>query len=39
MVKISGMPERQVNNFDEQAAFVLYFESEDAANDALLDIT
>jgi len=38
VVKISGMPERQVNHFDEQVGFVLYFESEDAANDALLDI-
>mgnify|MGYP001085965068 FL=1 len=38
VVKISGMPERQVNHFDEQAAFVIFFESEEAANDALLDI-
>lgn len=38
VVKISGMPERQVNHFDEQVGFVVYFESEDAANDALLDI-
>jgi dihydroxyacid dehydratase/phosphogluconate dehydratase len=38
VVKISGMPERQVNQFDETVAFVYYFESEDAANEALLDI-
>ncbi len=38
VVKISGMPERQVNHFDEQVAFVLYYESEEAANEALLDI-
>jgi len=38
VVKISGMPERQVNHFDEQAAFVLYYESEEAANDDLLDV-
>ncbi|HEY7036759.1 MAG TPA: dihydroxy-acid dehydratase, partial [Thermomicrobiales bacterium] len=38
VVKISGMPERQVDHFDDQAAFVLFYESEDAANDALLDV-
>src|SRR5215211_8178822 len=38
VVKISGMPERQVNHFDEQVGFVLYYESEEAANDALLDV-
>jgi dihydroxy-acid dehydratase len=38
VVKISGMPEKQVDHFDEQVAAVLYFESEDAANEALLDV-
>jgi dihydroxy-acid dehydratase len=38
VVKISGMPERQVNFFDEQVAAVLYYETEEAANAALLDI-
>jgi dihydroxyacid dehydratase/phosphogluconate dehydratase len=38
VVKISGMPDRQVDHFDEQVAFVLYYESEEAANEALLDI-
>jgi hypothetical protein len=38
VVKISGMPEKQVDFFDEQAAFVLYFETEEDANEALLDI-
>jgi len=38
VVKISGMPEKQVDHFDEQIAAVVYFESEDAANEALLDV-
>jgi dihydroxy-acid dehydratase len=38
VVKISGMPERQVNFFDEQVATVLFFETEEEANEALLDI-
>ena len=38
VVKISGMPERQVDQFDETVAFVLYFETEEAANATLLDI-
>lgn len=38
VVKISGMPEKQVNQFDEQAAFALYFEHEEDANAALLDV-
>jgi dihydroxyacid dehydratase/phosphogluconate dehydratase len=38
VVKISGMPERQVDFFDEQVAAVLFFETEEAANDALLDV-
>jgi dihydroxyacid dehydratase/phosphogluconate dehydratase len=37
VVKISGMPERQVNQFDETVAFTLVFEAEDPANEALLD--
>ena len=38
VVKISGMPERQVDHFDEQVAFVLSSKREEAANDALLDV-
>jgi dihydroxy-acid dehydratase len=38
VVKISGMPERQVNHFDDQVGFALFYESEEAANDALLDV-
>src|SRR5215211_204664 len=38
VVKISGMPERQVNFFDDQIAAILYFETEEDANEALLDI-
>lgn len=38
VVKISGMPTKQLDHFDEKAAFVLYFENEDAANRALLDV-
>ncbi|MBI3962369.1 MAG: dihydroxy-acid dehydratase [Deinococcus sp.] len=37
VVKISGMPDPQVNEFDEKAAFVLYYENEDDANSGLLD--
>jgi dihydroxy-acid dehydratase len=37
VVKTSGMPERQVNQFDETVAFTLVFEAEDLANEALLD--
>jgi len=37
VVKISGMPERQVNFFDEQVGAILYFETEEDANEALLD--
>ncbi len=36
VVKISGMPERQLNAFDSQVAVVVYFENEDAANHFLL---
>lgn len=38
VVKISGMPERQVNFFDEQVGAVVFFETEEDANEALLDI-
>lgn len=38
VVKISGMPESQVDEFDRRIAAVLYFENEDQANEALLDI-
>ena len=38
VVKISGMPAAQVDHFDEQIAFVLRFENEEAANNGLLDV-
>jgi dihydroxy-acid dehydratase len=38
VVKISGMPEAQVNEFDAHIAAVIYFETEEDANEALLDI-
>jgi dihydroxy-acid dehydratase len=38
VVKISGMPDAQLNDFDEKIAAVLYFENEDAANQRLLDV-
>lgn len=37
VVKISGMPTYQLEAFDDQVNFVLYFENEEAANKALLD--
>lgn len=37
VVKISGMPTPQLNQFDDKLAFVLYFENEDQANESLLD--
>ncbi len=37
VVKISGMPTPQLNQFDDKLAFVLYFENEDEANESLLD--
>lgn len=37
VVKISGMPTPQLNQFDDKLAFVLYFENEDKANENLLD--
>ncbi|HYF90982.1 MAG TPA: dihydroxy-acid dehydratase [Symbiobacteriaceae bacterium] len=36
-VKIAGMPAHQVEAFDDQVNFVLYFENEEDANRALLD--
>lgn len=38
VVKTSGMPEKQVDHFDEQVGFVLLYEHEEDANDALLDV-
>ena len=37
VVKISGMPDAQLNEFDTKLAVVLYFENEDDANRSLLD--
>jgi dihydroxyacid dehydratase/phosphogluconate dehydratase len=37
VVKISGMPDAQLNEFDTKLAVVLYFENEDDANTSLLD--
>jgi dihydroxy-acid dehydratase len=37
VVKISGMTTEQLDNFDNKAAFVLYYENEDDANNSLLD--
>lgn len=37
VVKISGMPTPQVDQFDDKLAFVLYFENEEDANRSLLD--
>lgn len=38
VVKISGMPEAQLDDFDTKLAVVLYFENEDDANRQLLDV-
>ncbi|MGI8643114.1 MAG: dihydroxy-acid dehydratase, partial [Thermomicrobiales bacterium] len=38
VVKINGMQEAQVDNFNEQIYLVVAYESEEAANDDLLDI-
>jgi dihydroxy-acid dehydratase len=38
VVKISGMPTKQLNQFDDKVAFVLYFENEEEANHHLLDV-
>jgi dihydroxyacid dehydratase/phosphogluconate dehydratase len=37
VVKISGMPDAQLDEFDTKLAMVLYFENEDDANRSLLD--
>jgi dihydroxy-acid dehydratase len=37
VVKISGMTTEQLDNFDNKAAFVLYYENEEDANQGLLD--
>lgn len=37
VVKISGMPDAQLDEFDSKLAVVLYFENEDEANRMLLD--
>jgi dihydroxyacid dehydratase/phosphogluconate dehydratase len=37
VVKISGMPDAQLDEFDTKLAVVLYFENEDEANKMLLD--
>src|SRR5262245_47953249 len=37
VVKISGMPDSQLDEFDAKLAVVLYFENEDEANRTLLD--
>ncbi|MFB7638241.1 dihydroxy-acid dehydratase domain-containing protein [Peribacillus butanolivorans] len=37
VVKISGMPTPQLNQFDDKLAFALYYENEDDANRGLLD--
>ncbi|MDH7571711.1 MAG: dihydroxy-acid dehydratase, partial [Armatimonadota bacterium] len=38
VVKISGIPDQQLDEFDEKIALVLYFDSEEAANAGLLDV-
>ncbi|WP_053364630.1 dihydroxy-acid dehydratase [Bacillus sp. FJAT-27251] len=37
VVKISGMTTDQLDNFDKKAAFVLFYDNEDSANESLLD--
>lgn len=37
VVKISGMPDELLDKFDDKVAFVLYFETEEDCNDALVD--
>ncbi len=39
VVKISGMPDAQLDDFDTKLAVILYFENEDDANHSLLDDT
>ncbi|MCU6794572.1 dihydroxy-acid dehydratase [Paenibacillus sp. WQ 127069] len=38
VVKISGMPTKQLDLFDQRIAFVLYYENEEEANHHLLDV-
>lgn len=38
VVKVSGMPTKQLDQFDNKVAFILYFENEEQANQDLLDI-
>ncbi|KKI92062.1 dihydroxy-acid dehydratase [Bacillus sp. SA1-12] len=38
IVKISGMATPQLDQFDKKAAFVLYYQNEDEANQGLLDV-
>ncbi|MEO8289016.1 MAG: dihydroxy-acid dehydratase, partial [Chloroflexota bacterium] len=37
VVKTSGLPDELLDKFDDKVAVVLYFETEEAANDALVD--
>lgn len=37
VVKISGLPDDLLNKFDDKVGFVLYFETEEEANNALVD--
>jgi dihydroxyacid dehydratase/phosphogluconate dehydratase len=37
IVKISGMPDNQINGFNEKIALVLYYENEEEANTSLLN--
>nr|WP_106780493.1 dihydroxy-acid dehydratase [Lysinibacillus timonensis] len=39
VVKISGMPTPQLNQFDDKLSVVVYFDNEDDANNKLLDVT
>jgi len=38
VVKVSGMPTKQLDQFDDKVAFILYFENEEQANHDLLDV-
>jgi dihydroxy-acid dehydratase len=38
VVKVSGMPTKQLDQFDDKVAFILYYENEEQANQDLLDI-
>lgn len=38
VVKISGMPTKQLDQFDDKIAFILYFQNEEEANRYLLDV-